>query len=64
MLMRVAAIAFLVLLRLGLPQSKSVSQIIRSGYGDTTIKRLKKFEKIDYRLQKAGFDSEFLSNII
>ena len=44
---------FSVLIRLRFPQSKSVSQIIGSGYGDTRIKRLRKFEKIDYRLRKA-----------
>ena len=57
--MRIAAIVFLFLIRLRFPQLKSVSQIVKSRYGDTTIKRLPKFEKIDYRLRKAELDLEF-----
>ena len=58
--MRVAAIVFLFLIRLRFPHSKSLSQIIRRRYGDKIIKRLRKFEKIDYRLRKAELDLEFL----
>ena len=59
MFMKVAAIVFLFLLRLRFPQSKSLSYIIRRRYDDKIIKRLRKFEKIDYRLRKAELDSEF-----
>ena len=38
----------------------SVSQIIRRWYGDKIIKRLRKFEKIDYRLRKDEVDLEFV----
>ena len=52
---------FLFLIRLRFLQSKSVSQIVRSRYGDTTIKkRLLRFLKIDYHLRKAELDLEFL----
>ena len=60
MFMKVAAIVFLFLILLRFLQSKSVSQIIRRQYGDKIIKRLQKFEKIDYCLQKDEFDLEFL----
>ena len=60
MFMKVAATVFLFLIRLRFPHSKSLSQIIRRRYGDKIIKRLRKFEKIDYRLQKAEPDLEFL----
>ena len=60
MFMKVAAIAFLFLIWLRFPHSKSLSQIIRSRYGDKIVKRLRKFEKIDYRLRKAELDLEFL----
>ena len=60
MFMKVAAIVFLFLIRLRFPQSKSLSQIIRRRHGDKIIKRLRKFEKIDYRLGKAELDLEFL----
>ena len=38
--MKVAAIAFLFLIRLRFPHSKSLSQIIRRRYGDKIIKKL------------------------
>ena len=60
MFLRIATIAFLFLIRLRFPQSKSMSQIIRSQYVDTTIDRLRKFEKIDYSLRKADSDLKFL----
>ena len=60
MFLRIATIAFLFLIRLRFPQSKSVSQIIRSQYFDTTIKRLRKLEKIDNSLRKADSDLKFL----
>ena len=60
MFMKVAAIVFLLLIRLRFPHSKSLSQIIRRQYGDKIIKRLHKFETTDYRLWKAELDLEFL----
>ena len=60
MFMKVAATAFLFLIRLRFPQSKSLSQIIRRRYGDKIIERFRKFEKTDYRLRKAELDLEFL----
>ena len=60
MFMKVAVIIFLFLIRLKFPHSKSLSLIIRGRYDDKIIKRLRKFEKIDYRLQKAELDLEFL----
>ena len=60
MFMKVAAIIFLFLIRLRFPESKSLSHIIRRRYGDKIIKRLRKFEKIDYHLRKAELDLKFL----
>ena len=60
MLMRVAAIAFLFLIRLRFPKSKLISDIIRGRYSQSTLKRIRKFEKLDYRLRKAELDLEFL----
>ena len=60
MFMKAAAIVFLFLIRLRFPQSKSLSHIIGRRYGDKIIKRLCKFEKIDYRLRKTELDLEFL----
>ena len=60
MFMKIAAIVFLFLIQLRFPHSKSLSQIIRRRYGDKITKRLRKFEKIDYRLRKAELDLKFL----
>ena len=67
--MRVAAIVFLFLIRLRFPKSKSISDILRRRYSQSTLKRIRKFEKLDYRLRKAELDLEFLlrcrdSNVI
>ena len=58
--MRVVAIVLLFRIQLRFSLSKSMSQIIRSRYCDTIIKRLRKLEKIDYSLRKAELDLEFL----
>ena len=69
MLMRVAAIAFLFLIRLRFSKSKSISDILRLRFSRSTLKRIRKFEKLDYRLRKAELDLEHLllcrdSNVI
>ena len=69
MLMRVSAIVFLFLIRLRFPKSKSISDILRRRYSQSILKRIRKFEKPDYRLGKAELDLEFLlrcrdSNVI
>ena len=58
--MRVAAIVFLLLIRLRFPKSKSILDILRQRYSRNTLKRIRRFEKLDYRLRKAELDLEFL----
>ena len=60
MFMKVAATVFLFLIRLRFSHSKPLSQIIRRQYGGKIIKRIPKFQKIDYRLRKGELDLEFL----
>ena len=67
--MKVAAIVFLFLIQLRFPKSKSISDILRRRYSQSILKRIPKFEKIDYRLRRAELDLEFLlrcrdSNVI
>ena len=59
-LMGVAAIVFLLLIQVPFPKSKLISDILCRRYGQSTLKRILKFEKIDYRLHKAELDLEFL----
>ena len=63
MFMRVAAVAVLLfLIRLSFPHSKSVAEVIRKRYGQNRVMKLRKLEKLDYRLRKAQIDLEFLFN--
>ena len=60
---------FLFLIQILFPKSKSILDILRRRYGQSKIKRIRKFEKLNYRLGKAVLDLEFLlrcrdSNVI
>ena len=61
MLMRVAVIDFLFLARVQFPNSKSIAEVIWAIYNENTVKRIRKLEKLDYRLRKVELDLEFLS---
>ena len=50
------------MIRLLFPHSKFVEEIIRKRYGQNTVKKLRKLEKLDYRFRKAQIDLEFLVN--
>ena len=60
--MKAAALVFLFLIRLRFPHSKSVAEVIRKRYGQNRVMKLRKLEKLDYRLRKAQIDLEFLVN--
>ena len=49
---------FLILLRS--PKSKLISEILLRNFGQSLIKRIRTFEKLDYRLCKAALDLQFL----
>ena len=60
MLIHVAVFVFLFLARVWFPKSKSIVEVIRSRYSENTVKRIRKLEKLDYRLRKAELDLLFL----
>lgn len=60
--MRVAALVFLILICLRFPYSKSVAEVIRKRYGQDTVKKLGKLEKLDFRLHKPQIDLQFSVN--
>ena len=60
MFIQVAVIVFLVLTRVRFPKSKSIAEVIRSRYSENTVKRIRKLEKLDYRLRKGELDLQFL----
>ena len=51
-------VAFLLLIRLRFP--KSMSNNLRRKYGQSTLKRIQKLEKLDYGLRKAELNLQFL----
>ena len=54
------ALVFLFLMKLRFPANKSVAEIIRKRYGTDAVKRLRKFEKLDIKIQKNESDLGFL----
>ena len=58
--MEVAVIVFLFLARVRFPKSKYIAEVIRARNNENTVKRIRKLEKLDYRLRKAELDLEFL----
>ena len=60
MFMRKEVIVFLFLARVWFPKSKSIAEVIRARYNENTVKRIRKFEKLDYGLRKAELDLELL----
>ena len=60
MFIRVAVIVFLFLARVRFPKSKSIADVTRARYNENTVKRIRKLEKLDYRLRKAELYLEFL----
>ena len=48
------------LVRLRFPSRLSLLQVIRNRYGDTIVKLVRKFEKVDFKHSKAALDLNFL----
>ena len=59
-IVRVLAQVFLFLLKLRFPTNKSVAEIICKRYGVDTVKGLRKFEKLDFKIRKNEAGLEFL----
>ena len=62
--LRVAVIFFLFLVRVQFPKSKFIAEVIRARYNESTVRKIRKVEKLDYSLRKAGLVHEFLHNLI
>ena len=60
MIVKVLTLAFLFLIRLRFPSSKSIAEIICKRYENETVKQLWKFGKLDYKVRKNHGDLEFL----
>ena len=60
MLLRVTVLVFLFLARVCFPQNESILSGIRRRYGHDTLKLLRNFEKLDYKIRKVELDICFL----
>ena len=60
MIIRVLALTFLFLPKRRFPSNKLVTEIIRRRYNAEAVKRLRKFEKLDFKIRKNEADLEFL----
>ena len=52
MIVKALTLGFLFLFQLKFPSKKSIAEIIRKRYGSDTVKQLRKFEKLDYKVRK------------
>ena len=59
MFLRTLALVFMFLVRLRFPSRLSLLQVIRNRYGDTIVKLVRKFEKVDFKHRKAALDLNF-----
>ena len=60
MFIHVAVFVFLFLGRVRFLKSKSIVEVIQSRYSENTVKRIRKLEKLDYRLRKAELGLQYL----
>ena len=49
-MLKVISLALLFMIRIRFPADKSIAYILRSRYGNTSVKEVRKLEKIDYKL--------------
>ena len=63
-MLRVISIVFLFLVRLRFPSNLSTIQVIRSRYGNDTVKLVRQFEKLNYKHCKILLDLNFFENCI
>ena len=60
MVLKVLTLVFLFLIQLRFPSRKSIAEIIHKRYGSDTVKQLRKFQKLDYKVSKNQGDLQFL----
>ena len=64
MWVRTLSFIFLFILRLRFPPSKSIATTIRVRYDDATVKGIRKFERLDFKIRKVILDINFLETCI
>ena len=62
MLLKGFALVCLFIVRLRFPANKSISANIRTRYGNDILKKVRRFEKLDYKIRKILLDVSFLES--
>ena len=56
MIVKVLGLVFLFIIRVRFPKGKSIADMIRSRYGEAFVRKIRKFEKSDFKLRKGHLD--------
>ena len=59
-LTRIFAYVLLFVIKCRFPANKSVADIIRSRYDENTLTKIRRLEKLDFKLRKCDLDTEYL----
>ena len=60
MFLKALALVFMFLIRLIFPKNLLLIQVIHKRYGNTVVKLVRRFEKLDFKHRKAALDLQFL----
>ena len=60
MIVRIIGLVFLFIIRIRFPRGKSIADIIKNRYGEAYVKKIRRFEKCDFKLRKSHLDLRFL----
>ena len=60
MFLKALTLVFMFLIRLRFPKNLSLIQVIHKRYGNTVVKQVRRFEKLDFKHRKAALDLQFL----
>ena len=63
-MLKVISLTLLFLVRLRFPVDQSTAYALRSSYGNTVVKVIRKFEKIDFTARKCKLDLLFLEGCL
>ena len=63
-MLKVISLVLLFMIRIRFRGDKSIAYILRSRYGNTLVKEVRRFEKIDYKLRKCMLDIVFLEKCL
>ena len=60
MIVGIIGLVFLFIIRIRFPRGKSTADIIRNRYSEAFVKKIRRFEKCNFKLQKYHLDLRFL----